>query len=81
MSNQRRRAALAKVPPRGGRRSREADRRARGSLYELKDHLISCNDLELIDISLFERGIDLIEQAKATLNGFIKFVDTKRQTH
>jgi four helix bundle protein len=54
---------------------------ARGSLYELKDHLISCNDLESIDISLFERGIDLIEQAKATLNGFIIFVDTKQQTH
>jgi four helix bundle protein len=54
---------------------------ARGSLYELKDHLISCNELEYIDNSLFERGTDLIEQAKATLNGFIKFVDTKQQTH
>ena len=41
---------------------------ARGSLCELKDHLISCRDLQCIDDSLFENGIDLIEQAKVTLN-------------
>lgn len=53
---------------------------ARGSLCELKDHLISCRDLQCIDNSLFENGIDLIEQAKVTLNGFIKFVEAKCQT-
>ena len=53
---------------------------ARGSLCELKDHLICCRDLECIDDSRFEKGIDLIEQAKVTLNGFIKFVEAKQQT-
>ena len=53
---------------------------ARGSLYELKDHLICCRDLQCIDDSLFEKGIDLIEQAKVKLNGFIKFVEAKQKT-
>ena len=51
---------------------------ARGSLYELKDHLIACLDSEYIDRSLYEKGIDLIEQTKVTLNGFIKFVEAKQ---
>src|SRR5688572_22789064 len=53
---------------------------ALGSLCELKDHLICCRDIKCIDDSHFEKGIDLIEQAKVTLNGFIKFVEAKRQT-
>jgi four helix bundle protein len=44
---------------------------ARGSLYELKDNLITCRDLEYINDSLFQKGSDLIEPAKITLNGFI----------
>jgi len=52
---------------------------ARGSLYELKDHLIACFDLKYIDRSLLEKGFDLIEQAKVTLNGFINFVETKTE--
>jgi len=53
---------------------------ARGSLYELKDHLITCRDLQYIDDSPFEKGVDLIEQAKVKLNGFIKFVEAKQKT-
>ena len=53
---------------------------ARGSLYELKDHLISCRDLQYIDDLLFEKGIDLIEQAKVKLNGFIKYIEAKQKT-
>lgn len=52
---------------------------ARGSLYELKDHLISCLDLQYIDDSLFDKGIDLIERAKVKLNGFIKFIEAKQK--
>ena len=52
---------------------------ARASLYELKDHLISCLDSEYIDEMLFEKGIDLIEQAKVKLNGFIKFVEGRQE--
>ena len=53
---------------------------ARGSLSELKDHLIACRDLECIEDSVFENGVELIEQAKITLNGFIKFIEATRQT-
>ena len=47
---------------------------ARGSLYELKDHLISCFDLKYIDKDLYNKGESLIEDAKKTLNGYINFV-------
>lgn len=50
---------------------------ARGSLYELKDHLISCSDLDYINMELFKKGLQLVEDAKKTLNGYIDF--TKRQ--
>jgi four helix bundle protein len=51
---------------------------ARGSRYELKDHLIACLDLEYINDALVEKGVDLIENAKITLNGFIKFIEAKQ---
>ena len=41
---------------------------------ELKDHLISCHDLDFISTEVFEKGISLFEDAKVTLNGYIKFV-------
>jgi four helix bundle protein len=50
---------------------------SRGSLYELKDHLISCLDLTFISKNKFEEGAQLIEEAKITLNGYIRYV--KRQ--
>lgn len=48
---------------------------SRGSLYELKDHFISCLDFKYITKELYEEGIGLIEVAKRTLNGYIKFVN------
>jgi len=50
---------------------------ARASLYELKDHLISCFDLNFIDDTIQKEGIDLIEAAKITLNGYINYVKSK----
>ena len=47
---------------------------ARGSLYELKDHLISCFDFQYISREMHEHGSHLIEVAKKTLNGYIQFV-------
>jgi four helix bundle protein len=47
---------------------------SRGSVYELKDHLISCYDLNYIDKDIFDKGHTLIEDAKVTLNGYIKYV-------
>ena len=50
---------------------------ARGSLYELKDHLITCDNLEYIDNKLLLQGTKLLEKAKASLNGFINYVRSK----
>lgn len=50
---------------------------SRASLYELKDHLISALDLQYIGKPIFDEGIELIEESKKTLNGYIGFV--KRQ--
>ncbi len=52
---------------------------SRASLYELKDHLISCYDLEYIDRGLIEEGKELIEEAKRTLNGYITYVKNKKK--
>lgn len=46
---------------------------SRGSLSELKDDLITCKDLEYLDEKLYNEGLELIENAKRTLNGFINF--------
>jgi four helix bundle protein len=52
---------------------------SRGSLYELKDHLISCLDLNYISEKDFDRGISLIETAKRTLNGYITYVKSLKK--
>ncbi|MFC2114596.1 four helix bundle protein [Bacteroidota bacterium] len=51
---------------------------SRGSMYEMKDHLISCYDLNFVNQQVFEKGISLIEDAKITLNGYIKFVQSQK---
>lgn len=50
---------------------------SRGSLYELKDHLISCYDFGYISDELKLEGEALIESAKRILNGYINFVRRK----
>jgi len=50
---------------------------SRASLYELKDHLISCYDFKYIGIELKQEGEGLFETAKKTLNGYINFVKSK----
>jgi four helix bundle protein len=52
---------------------------ARGSIYELKDHLTSCYDLDFINMETYQTGIGLIEDAKLTLNGYIKFLKIKKE--
>jgi len=54
---------------------------SRGSIYELKDHLISCYDLDFISKEVFEKGISLLEDTKVTLNGYIKFVNTQKKSY
>ncbi len=46
---------------------------SRGSLYELKDHLISSFELGYIPHDLKEKGLQNIEEAKRLLNGFINY--------
>jgi len=52
---------------------------ARGSIYELKDHITTCFDLNFIHKPLFDNGLFLIEDAKKTLNGYIKFVKNNKK--
>lgn len=49
---------------------------SRGSLFELKDHLITCYDLCYINEQNYNKGLELIEDAKITLNGYINYVKT-----
>ncbi len=54
---------------------------ARGSLFELKDHLISCHDLGFIDDYLFENGIKLIEFTRMKLNAYINYIIKQKEIH
>jgi len=47
---------------------------SRASVYELKDHLISCFDLKYIDKNIYGDGLMIIEDAKILINGYINFV-------
>jgi four helix bundle protein len=51
---------------------------SRGSLYELKDHLITCFDLKFISRDIFDQGLNEIECAKRILNGYINFVKKQK---
>jgi four helix bundle protein len=51
---------------------------SRASIYELKDHLITCFDFNYINKEVYEKGLVLIEDAKITLNGYINFVNGKK---
>jgi len=50
---------------------------SRASMYELKDHLISCYDFKYLNKDIYDKGISLIEDAKITLNGYINFVKSQ----
>lgn len=52
---------------------------SRSSMYELKDHLISCFDFKFITKELLDEGIELIEDAKITLNGYIAYVKAQKR--
>lgn len=52
---------------------------SRASIYELKDHLISCYDCDFLTTEVFEKGISLIEDAKMVLNGYINYVISQKR--
>jgi len=51
---------------------------ARGSLNETISHLIVARTLEYIEQSLFEELYDLARQAERALNGYIAFVNRRK---
>ncbi|MEE9167964.1 MAG: four helix bundle protein [Candidatus Neomarinimicrobiota bacterium] len=53
---------------------------SRGSLYELKDHLISCIDLNYIPKDLFDRMVAHLEEAIKLVNGFIRYIGKKKES-
>lgn len=50
----------------------------RGSIYELKDHILTCHDVGYINNVLLKTGINLIETTKITLNGYIRYVKRRK---
>ena len=45
--------------------------------FMMKDHLISCLDFCYISKDMFNKGIELIDLEKVTLNGYIKYIEGK----
>jgi len=52
---------------------------SRASTYELKDHLISCFDFQYIKEDLYAEGLKLIEKAKTSLGGYIRYVKKQKE--
>lgn len=47
---------------------------ARGSAYEVLDHLIAAQDDDLISLESFKKGEQLVEQSVRLLNGYISYL-------
>ena len=54
-------------------------RMSRGPLYELKDQLICSLDERFITVEQFGEGMALIERAIALLNGYINYLNRKKE--
>ena len=54
-------------------------RMSRGSLYELKDQLICSLDEGFITIEQFREGMGLIDRAITLLNGYIRYLNKKKE--
>ena len=53
-------------------------RQARGSLYEVLDHLTVCKDEKMIDEEAFDRIREDILRAITVVNGFIRYLTTAK---
>jgi four helix bundle protein len=51
---------------------------SRGSMYELKDDLISCFDEKYISENSFNKGALLIVKGITILNGYINYLEKKK---
>ena len=52
---------------------------ARGSLFEIKDDLITCADENRVPQEDIESGIELVESAIHSVNGYIRYLDSKNK--
>ena len=56
-------------------------RQARGSLYELIDHVLTSEECEYIDDSLANTLIDEIKTSIIVLNGYIKYLKSRKESY
>ncbi len=54
-------------------------RQARGSLYELQDHLITCRDLEYLDAGRFADLFNQIKETIKILDGYIRYLQQENK--
>lgn len=47
---------------------------SRGSIFELKDHLITVYNLNFISENSYHKGIKIIEEVKILINGYISYL-------
>jgi four helix bundle protein len=55
-------------------------RQARGSLYELIDHILVGEECEYIDETLADNLIDEIKTSIIVLNGYIRYLKARKET-
>lgn len=54
-------------------------RQARGSLFELKDHVMVCLEEGYIENDEYKGKIELVEATIKKLNGYIKYLNNQKQ--
>ncbi|MDP2807747.1 MAG: four helix bundle protein, partial [bacterium] len=55
-------------------------RQSRGSLYEVKDHFITCLDENYITSEEYSKGEVLMDTAARLLNGYISYLNRSKLT-
>ena len=51
---------------------------SRGSLFEIKDDLLSCVDEKIVASQDIAEGLQLVDQAIHSVNGYVKYLNSKR---
>ena len=51
---------------------------SRGSLFEIKDDLIICMDEKKVSEKEIEEGLRLVKEAIHSINGYIKYLNSKK---
>jgi four helix bundle protein len=51
---------------------------SRGSLYEILDDLITCQEEDYISMGCFSEGKDKVERAILSVNGYIRYLKSRQ---